>query len=239
MTVNTSEAWTQVELAAAVSAYLSMLGRQESGQAYSKTEYRNILLTGVLSTRTKASIEFRMRNISSALSSLGLKWLQGYLPAKNVGANVLKTLLVEIEAQGFLSLESFRATAEPIELEKRTLAIQSLPLSSPPIGILTPNITQAITTVYDRSPSVRAWVLKRSKAICELCNQAAPFVKDNGLPFLEVHHVITLANGGSDSVDNCVALCPNCHRALHYASTKNILVATLYRQVSELTNVTR
>lgn len=32
---------------------------------------------------------------------------------------------------------------------------------------------------------------------------------------MEEHHVIRLADGGSDSIDNAVALCPNCHRKIH------------------------
>lgn len=35
-------------------------------------------------------------------------------------------------------------------------------------------------------------------------------------PYLEVHHIIFLAQGGDDTVDNAEALCPNCHRRKHY-----------------------
>lgn len=38
------------------------------------------------------------------------------------------------------------------------------------------------------------------------------------IPFLEVHHVKWLAKGGSDTVNNVVALCPNCHRKMHLLS---------------------
>ena len=37
----------------------------------------------------------------------------------------------------------------------------------------------------------------------------------NGEPYLEAHHVKWLGDGGSDSIDNTVALCPNCHRKMH------------------------
>ena len=39
--------------------------------------------------------------------------------------------------------------------------------------------------------------------------------KDN-TPYLEVHHKIRLSDGGEDTIDNVVALCPNCHRKAHY-----------------------
>ncbi len=41
------------------------------------------------------------------------------------------------------------------------------------------------------------------------------FEREDGSP-LEVHHVIRLADGGSDTINNSVALCPNCHRELHF-----------------------
>ena len=50
---------------------------------------------------------------------------------------------------------------------------------------------------------------------CELCRQPAPFQKKNGEPYLETHHIIWLAKGGEDTVNNTVALCPNCHKKMH------------------------
>lgn len=35
-------------------------------------------------------------------------------------------------------------------------------------------------------------------------------------PFLEVHHVVPLADGGVDELGNAAALCPMCHRELHF-----------------------
>ena len=43
----------------------------------------------------------------------------------------------------------------------------------------------------------------------------APFSDKNGEPYLESHHVEWLSKGGEDSIDNVVALCPNCHRKMH------------------------
>lgn len=75
----------------------------------------------------------------------------------------------------------------------------------------------AITTVYSRNPDVVVEVLLRAKGICEACGQAAPFKrKKDGSPYLEVHHRIQLADDGDDTVENAIALCPNCHRRSHY-----------------------
>lgn len=80
-----------------------------------------------------------------------------------------------------------------------------------------PKQIQVTTSVFNRNPDVVAQVLHRADGICEACLQPAPFVKkSDGLPYLEVHHKIRLADGGDDSVDNAIALCPNCHRKSHY-----------------------
>ncbi|MGC8519123.1 MAG: HNH endonuclease [Steroidobacteraceae bacterium] len=35
-----------------------------------------------------------------------------------------------------------------------------------------------------------------------------------------MHHVRRLADGGADTVNNAVAVCPNGHRGLHHASIR-------------------
>jgi len=58
-------------------------------------------------------------------------------------------------------------------------------------------------------------VKKLADGICDLCKQPAPFLSANSAPYLESHHVTWLSRGGCDSLDNVVALCPNCHRKMH------------------------
>lgn len=36
-------------------------------------------------------------------------------------------------------------------------------------------------------------------------------------PFMEGHHIVPQAEGGSDDPSNVVDLCPNCHRLMHWA----------------------
>jgi len=77
------------------------------------------------------------------------------------------------------------------------------------------------TTTYQRDPNVVNYTLKRANGVCELCEQPAPFKKKNGDPYLEVHHVVQLANDGDDTIENAVALCPNCHRRMHSLGLKS------------------
>ena len=70
---------------------------------------------------------------------------------------------------------------------------------------------------YARNPDVVAEALYRAKGICEKCRQFAPFIKkSNGEPYLEVHHIKPLSQGGEDSLENVKAICPNCHRKMHF-----------------------
>lgn len=80
-----------------------------------------------------------------------------------------------------------------------------------------PKVELALTKVFLRNPDVAAEVLSRAHGVCEGCRQPAPFFRKKDLsPYLEVHHKVRLADGGEDSVQNAIALCPNCHRKMHF-----------------------
>lgn len=71
------------------------------------------------------------------------------------------------------------------------------------------------TTVYYRNPYVKEMVKHIAEGKCQMCSKEAPFYDKDSKPYLEEHHVNRLADGGSDTMDNVVALCPNCHRKIH------------------------
>ena len=68
---------------------------------------------------------------------------------------------------------------------------------------------------FIRNEYIREYSKVRAVGICELCEMPAPFIDIFGVPFLESHHVVLLSKGGKDSIDNVVALCPNCHKKIH------------------------
>lgn len=78
-----------------------------------------------------------------------------------------------------------------------------------------PGTRKVNTTEIVRDPFIAEFAKRRAKGVCQLCGQPAPFKDKNGKPYLESHHIIWLSDGGADSVDNTVALCPNCHRKMH------------------------
>ena len=80
-----------------------------------------------------------------------------------------------------------------------------------------PHRVPVLILSFVRNPDVVAEVRFRAAGKCEGCNKDAPFLRRmDGKPYLEVHHVTQLADGGEDTVDNAIALCPNCHRQEHY-----------------------
>jgi len=91
-----------------------------------------------------------------------------------------------------------------------------------------PETLQVVSTAFKRNPDVIVEVLQRSKGCCEKCGLPAPFLRQTDLsPYLEVHHKVPLAEGGEDTVENAIALCPNCHRAEHHAADVKTSVAAV------------
>jgi hypothetical protein len=80
-----------------------------------------------------------------------------------------------------------------------------------------PEVVQVISRAYRRNADVVAEVLARAAGFCEQCKGKALFLRaKDGMPYLEVHHRVTLASGGEDTVENALALCPNCYRKMHF-----------------------
>ena len=76
-------------------------------------------------------------------------------------------------------------------------------------------------TQHERNPYVAQIAKRRANGICMLCKSPAPFSNDSGEPYLETHHIEWMAKGGEDTVENTVALCPNCHRRMHVLDDEN------------------
>ena len=83
--------------------------------------------------------------------------------------------------------------------------------------------TVQIVIGYARNADVVAEVLSRAAGKCNGCSRPAPFNRrSDGSPYLEVHHVRQLSEEGEDTVENAVALCPNCHRNRHYGAVTDL-----------------
>lgn len=229
-----SNAWSDAELAATVKAYLKMLHAELNGVSYNKAAVNRELRAGPLASRTKASIEFRMQNISAALYELKMPYIAGYFPARNIGTAVKEKMVAMLSVEGIESLEAYVPTPDANTLSKRVTDLRQRHLGAIPKGASSPHTVTVTTTTYVRDPAVKAWVLQAAKGHCEGCGDPAPFIGMDGLPYLEVHHVMPLSSHGSDKTTNAVALCPNCHRRCHYAKDRDEFKLMLYQRIPRL-----
>lgn len=221
-----SEQWNDQELRAAVVAYHDMRTRQARGLPVNKRRYYEELSRRY--GRTAKSFEYRMQNISHVYALQGRTWVSGLRPARNVGANViarLERIIADVEGQVLGDIAGYQA---------RVAYLQDNQPDEPPVGSVSPQATTVEVTQYSRDPAVAAWVLNAANGRCEMCDSPAPFEREDGTPFLEVHHVIRLADQGVDTIHNTVALCPNCHRRLHYGRDKLRLAKELAKKIPRL-----
>lgn len=96
----------------------------------------------------------------------------------------------------------------------------------------------SLRVLYRRSQAVKDYVLSRSNGNCELCGKAAPFTRKDGSPYLEPHHINRLSDGGLDHPKFVAAICPACHREIHYGKLGNAknesLKALIYKKEEAL-----
>jgi 5-methylcytosine-specific restriction enzyme A len=71
------------------------------------------------------------------------------------------------------------------------------------------------TVIYERDPHVSELAKRFAGGVCQLCDNPAPFEDKKGNPYLESHHIQWLSRDGRDDIENCIALCPSCHRRAH------------------------
>ena len=119
------------------------------------------------------------------------------------------------------------AFPESPEFREKVRRRRKVGFDTPPVGKKNPKKVATTTTSYIRDSNVVAFVEGRAKGRCELCGQPSPFLRLDGTPYLEVHHIDPLSQQGSDTVENAVGLCPNCHRECHHGQNARELRATL------------
>lgn len=156
--------------------------------------------TGYLFEANKAMYEFLIRTIAAAQKNEKEKQrVYGLLSLNSEKQNDLTELEIEMDIE--------EAKAKQLSPEKLAEHIQR--------SVTTKKSQKAESTVYYRSPYIKEMVKQIAEGKCQMCGEEAPFYDKNDEPYLEEHHVKRLADGGSDTMDNVVAICPNCHRKMH------------------------
>jgi len=113
--------------------------------------------------------------------------------------------LVELESE---NLETLPTLPKYVSLQE----LRKLALTGSNDSVIPKSIQ---SRVFYRSVAVKRYALARAKGVCESCDQAAPFFTKQGEPYLEVHHLFRIADGGPDMPAGVAAICPTCHRRIH------------------------
>lgn len=138
-------------------------------------------------------------NAPSELSEVTTKQLTPFTAGTGEG----KTLPISSERLAWE--EALRISEEESELHDEPapqIALDQLPQdisSYKPMGADRPKASAISTTQYLRDLAVKAWVLKVAGGYCDCCKNPAPFRCPDNAPYLEVHHVIPLSEGGADT----------------------------------------
>lgn len=202
--------WTDDELSEALRHFRKALDLEARGVDFKPVDISRGLAKS-LPNRAQDKASRRLSNIAVALKDAGRPHTAKFgLTQTRVGTNVRRRIVELWDAQ------EDQATFDRDELNTRAQALKGT-LTSKPAGDPSPASKTTTVVVYKRVPKVVAWVLQAAAGVCEGCMSAAPFQTASGEPFLEVHHLKPLGEGGPDIVENAVAICPNCHRALHHA----------------------
>jgi hypothetical protein len=92
------------------------------------------------------------------------------------------------------------------------------------VGNISPAVRHYNIKYHDRLPTITAIAKLRANFRCEIKGcKYEPFTGVYNLPYIEVHHIERLADGGQDTLENTVCLCPAHHREIHFGSNKNKL----------------
>ena len=117
---------------------------------------------------------------------------------------------------------------EATRLEGLSLAQLLARYSSQRANKRRPSVRVLSSRSYDRDPLVIAIARMRAAHRCELSGCPHPvFETSDGIAYTEVHHILPLAQGGQDTIENVVCLCPAHHREVHLGARAQELAVQL------------
>lgn len=216
-------------------------------KAFPNIEEREI----VIDSNLKQKILLNSNNdIDEIRLSIGRKQKELKVNNKTTGGNYTKRILIynkyiTSSLWNNIALGNYKKEDYINQISEPTINLKQLDESvdilintemRTPEGSTSPQKENRIVETYTRDPKVKAWVLSNSKGICECCNNSAPFIKENNLPYLEAHHLVPLSENGSDTISNVVAVCPNCHMELHYGKSKLQIKTKIINEIDRLIN---
>ena len=146
-----SRNWSREEVEATVQDYLDMLSLESQGEPYDKKAH-NRRLRAKLDSRSSGAVEFKHQNISAVLEEMGLPYISGYKPRRNVQ----KLLRKVVEA---------RAPSLPRQLTVDIATPQQLVVLDDVLGILVPRPDRAVVVRDEVRDGEGAYDVTRGGAV--------------------------------------------------------------------------
>lgn len=224
--IQMSGTWSNEELEAAVEAYVEMQRKERTDQIFTKRQYYRKLAE--LFGRSEKAYEYRMqifRMCSPSWNALGCRALN---PKKILTPRLRgrsKNYWAKSRDRKRSPLLLSRSRCEMKAVRQTFLGPAAIPIQNPGVQRL---------HNFDVTPRLRHGSCSKPVEFARAARKPAPFKGSDGLPYLELHYVQQLAEGGPDTVTNAVVLCPNCHREIHYGTNAHVLAAWVYDNVARL-----
>ena len=136
-------------------------------------------------------------------------------------------LVPQADMPSYAASAAAGAPVQPLDVLREAAYRAATPSSAATSG-------HAKRSYYERSEAVRQYVLARAAGICESCAKPAPFNRSDGSPYLEPHHIRRVSDGGPDHPRWVAAICPNCHREVHFGASGSARNAALGARLGEL-----
>ena len=86
----------------------------------------------------------------------------------------------------------------------------------------TPKKKEVIRKIRVRNSKAAKILKKLYGSTCQISGDEFVFLKPDGTPYIEVHHLIPLGAGGADSPENLIVVSAHIHKMLHYANVPEI-----------------
>lgn len=221
--------WSKEALELCVREYFEMLHASERGESLSKADTFQEL-SKATGGHSAGSVRNLFQNISYELDQRGLKTIPGISGLSHPSGDLRTVVAAHLDELFIANTEDEISQKEP-----RVRCFVRVNSDRPPAGNANPQRKELSGRQYIvRDLQVGIYVKAMAAGKCELCQQDAPFHGRDGEPYLEIHHVRTLADGGPDVPSNTVALCPNCHKAVHFGTKSENLREILYSKIKRL-----
>lgn len=198
--------------------YINTLSHMYKGEMYKLT---------INAKATRYFIESLLKDCDEQIARLALSSLESHIAHRRAvhGDNQIQNSELSSEFRSKLSIETLDAATLDRDLERTSSLARKSTASERKERLESANVKPeeiyVTSRAFRRNPDVIEEALARADGVCGGCKSSAPFIRaSGGTPFLEVHHKIPLSEKGLDSIDNAIALCPNCHREAHFGENR-------------------